>query len=478
MKKLKARSYSDFSKGTWANISESLAPDNSVKYNINLDSDKILGELVSRDGTTRVGNQLVSGAKCLGLHNFRDTVGSGSKLFSVFSDGVNSDIYDTVGGTKSLQDDTKDNKTRFLTYLDSCLRLNGTDAPKAWNGSAWVTTGGAFDLSNIPAGTKYAIEFKDRVIIAGRTDSPDRVDISGIANATSRTVSWTVDNRFFLAEQEDGGGAIQGLGKVPGYVLIFKRYSMKRYDLSSAYPEDMVNQGIPSQEAFVTAKGMGFFLNENGVWVTAGGDPKLISTNTVDGIIRSISSTDLENVHAGTDEVHVFFSIPSATIDGETHNNVVLKYNIFQNSWDIREYPTFLSFFTKYVDGSGKVSTVAGDSNGNVLKLDTGNSDNGDDIVWTVITQDDYFGFRLYRKGIPMMGVITENAYGKLLWRDKNRYDDWQDVGAINDEVSVFRDIDLRAVRYNFKLTGVTNSGAARIKSIEIPAGTNLYDNE
>lgn len=216
MKQLKQQVYRDWSKGTWQSIQSSLAPANSFKLGLNLDSDYELGSLMSRPGTTIIGSQLSDNYPCLGIHNFRDSVGSGSKLFAVFSDGTNNDIYDVVAETKSLEDDTKDLKTRFLTYLDSCLRLNGTDQPKAWNGSAWVTTAGTFDLDNLPQTAKYALEFKDRVYVAGMTADPDRVDYSGIANSTTRAVSWTDDNGFIIFEQEDGGGGITGLAKVPG----------------------------------------------------------------------------------------------------------------------------------------------------------------------------------------------------------------------------------------------------------------------
>ena len=305
MKILKSKSFTDFSKSTWQGVGFSLVPENSVNLGLNLDSDNELGPLVSRKGTTLI-NQLVDGQDILGLHNYRDSLGSNSKLFAVISDGTNVDIYDAVAGTKSLEDDSTPVseslspstsksvspstsvspsnspsrspsislsispskslsispsvsppqshspssspsaspstspsssispstspssgsyiglKTRFLTYLNSCLRLNGVDPPKAFNGSAWVTTGGVFDLSNLPPASKYAIEFKDRVYVSGNTNNPDRIDISGIADSNTRAVSWTSGNKFFLTEQEDGGGGITGLWKVPGYVIIGK----------------------------------------------------------------------------------------------------------------------------------------------------------------------------------------------------------------------------------------------------------------
>jgi hypothetical protein len=641
VKQLRAKSFADFSKACWQSIAEALAPENSVKLNLNLNSDDILGWLVSRLGSTIVGAQLVDAKPILGVHNFRDSVGSGSKLFAAVSDGTNTDIYDVVAGTKSLEDDTKDLKTRFLTYLDSCLRLNGTDAPRVWNGSSWLssisasfsnslvslstasftaaitdictsnshglvdaemiklttsgtlpaglsvgtiyyvkyidantfyiysdvnltqivditdtgsgthtwtkytttltsaghglingdivklsgtdlplgllentayyvvnkttdtfqvslTSGGtaknvgdvgsgtltlqrwdAFDLSNFPTGARAAIEFKDRVYAYLFADSPDKVVKSGIANSTTRAISWTVDNGFVIFEQEDGGGGITAGAKVPGYLLFWKKRTMKRFDGSSAYPEDMVNQGCPSQELVVVAAQTAFWINENGAWASQGGVPKKISSYTVDSIIKSCSYANLLLGAAGTDEEHIWWSLPSVTMNGETYTNVVLKYNILQNTFDVRQYPTLHKVYTKYVDSDGEVFTVFGDDDGSVLKIDTGNTDNGTPINWAMETQDITFGFRVFDKSVSQIAVVTENvSKASFMWRKTSSAKDWKPVGNgnIDKEVKMFNSLDLRAIRYNFKLSDTANSGQSIIKALEFPEGIKVFD--
>lgn len=483
-KYLKSKSHSDWSKGVYQDVGESLSPENSCKLNLNLDSDKIFGELIVRPGTTIIGSQIIDNKPILGLHNFRDTVGSGSKLFAVVSDGTNNDIYDVLTGAKSLENDTKDLKTRFLTFLDSCLRLNGTDAPKAFNGTSWITTGGAFDLANMPTLAKYALEFKDRVYLSGFSDNPDIVRISGIANATTRTISWTVDNRFITLEQEDGGGGITAMAKVPGYVLFWKKRTMKRYDGSSAFPEDMVNQGAPSQEAVVVSAQTAWWVNENGAWASQGGTPKKISTHTVDSLIKSISATNLLNVAGGTDDdEHVYWSFSSVEINGETYTNIVLKYNILQNTWDIRKYPTLHRVYTKYVDSNGDDFLIFGDDDGTIQKLNIGVSDNGTSIFWALETQDLTFGYRMFIKSISRIGFITENvSNGIVKWRNTSRPEDWKQIGSIKKELEVFDKLDLRGTRYNFKISGSTNTGPSdnskqtKIKSIEFPEGIAVFE--
>jgi len=297
------------------------------------------------------------------------------------------------------------------------------------------------------------------------------VDISGIASSTARTVSWTVGNKFMLVEQEDGGGKITCLTKVPGYVLIFKKRTLKRYDGSSAYPEDMVNQGAPSNEAVVISKGLCWWVNENGAWATQGGEPQKISTFMVDEIIKSCSAANLENVAAGTDEEHIFWSFPSVTVDDVTYTNVVLKYNIAQNTWDARQYPTNHRVYAKYVDSSGAVFLVFGDNDGFVKKLDVGYTDSGKAIPYSIETQDLDFGLRMFQKEINQMGVITENvSKGSLLWRNRHRPEDWQPVGKISEEVQPFKS-KLRGNYFNFKVQESTNSGSAIIHGFEFPSG-------
>lgn len=484
MKPLKKKSYRDFSKGNWVSAQNVLAPENSSRLALNLDTDKELGSLVTRDGTTLVGSQLVSGKNICGLHNFRYSATDGlDKIFASVPDSSdgNNDIYDVIAGTKSLEDDTVNIKTRFLTYLDSCLRINGTDNPKAWNSSSWVTTGGTFDLSNMPNGAKYAVEFKDRVYVAGMSATPDRVDYSTIANSVARTVSWTDDGAGFIVfEQEDGGGGITGLSKVPGYVLVFKKRTLKRYDGASAYPEDMTNQGAPSQEAITTCQGMCFWVNENGAWVTSGGIPKKISSYTVDDIIKSSSMANLELVSAGEDGEHVFWSFPSVTIYGSTYSNVVLKYNILLNTWDIRQYSPLIKVFARYSDvNDNEMHTIIGDNDGNVQKLDYGDTDNTVAISYAHEPQDWDFGLRMHKKRINRMAVLTENvSKGTLMWRNTHNEGDWKVVGTISEEVQEFDGLNLTGNFFNFKIAETVKTGQAKILGFEFPdGGVVIYDN-
>jgi len=390
------------------------------------------------------------------------------RLFAVLSDGSNNDIYDVFTGQKSLEDDTKNRRTRFLTYLDSCLRINGVDAAKAWDGSDWITTAGTFDLANIPANVNLAIEWKDRVYVAGVASAPDKLFYSGIANEAARTVSWTVDNGYIMIEQEDGGGGITALAKCPGYLLIFKRRSLKRWDGSSTFPDDMVRQGTPTQECVCYSRGMVVWLNEEGIWATVGGMPKQLSDLRVDDFIKAIS--DFNNVQSQATENNIFFFIGTVTVDNITYPNVMLKYNIDYQNWDIRSYSSQIMAMAQYVDSEEKLQIIAGDDDGNVGQFETGNDDFGTAISWTVETQDYEFSSRAKKKDITQMIVHTNGVKtGTVFYRkDSLAEKDFQPLASIQEAVtSIRKPIDGRW--FNFKVADSSTNGQAEFLGFEFP---------
>jgi len=433
-----------------------------------------------------VGTQTLSSATCLGLHYFRDTVGSGHKLFGVFSDGTNNDIYDMLDGSKSLQDDTKNLKTRFCTFLDSTVRVNGTDACKSWNGSAWVTSGGAFDEADMPKGS-VVIEWKDRVYTAGVSSAPDILYYSTVADPDARTVSWTVtandpDSAGQIEiEQEDGGGNIMALEKVPGYLLIFKERSLKRWNGNSTHPEDLINVGAPSQEAVCRGRGMVFVANQQGFWVTDGGYPKRIS-KAIQDMWDQIPVANLSSIATHSDDVYVYVYVGDITVGDNDYTNVLFRFNIDSQSWDIFSYYDDFTVFAWYISSSEKV-IVAGNKNGESIQINTGNTDYASTvqpITYALETQDIEFGSRRKIKEVSNVTVFTQNVRtGQLLYReDSDRDKDWKSIRSITHDVEEVQDFRGNGHWLNFKITGVTDTGQVKIQGMEFPEmSINITDN-
>lgn len=485
--KLDPQFFSDFSGGQVNNLNEKLAPKNTLSLALNVDCDEELGSAVSRLGTSIVGTQMVDGNTVLGLHYFRDSVGSGHKLFGAInaSGGATSVIYDVndVAGGAVVSGLTASLKMRFLTYLDSCLAINGTDAERAWNGSSWVTTGGAFDLANMPAG-KYPIELFDRVYVAGVSTAPDRLYYSSLP--VSGAVAWAAASGGGNVdiEPEDGGGGITGLGKVPGYTLIFKERSLHRFNFDSAFPESLINIGTPSHESIVNTAGICAFFSASsetakGFYITDGGQPVPISHDTVNGIkkfIDAIPQSYESSVSGIGNGRHIFWSIGDVTVDGRTFSNVVLKYSIWTKQWTMRTYPSEFKVFATYVSSSKNV-LIGGDDDGQAIQLDVASTytdyPSTTPIQWEIRTQKDKFGFNQIKEISDKIIVDSVGANGALvkLEADPDLNFVQSNTGEITKPITDIKiNKSIKGNHFFVTIQGNQTGGRATIKEIELPS--------
>lgn len=369
--------YKDFSSGMTSNVSENLLPKNSAKVIHNMDADTYIGALTTRPGSSIVGDPLVADKSILGLHHHNPAQGTAKLLASIDdASDINADIYDVTAGTKSLEDDTKSLDTFFLTYLGETLRLNGTDAPKAWNGTSWITTGGAFDLGDMPTGHKIAAEFLSRVYLAGKTSAPNRIEYTDVPD--SGAVVWNTTVDYIDIEPEDNGGEIKALKKVPNFLLILKERSMQRWNFYNAFPEQLIDIGTPSTKSVVQGHGLAAFFSASsddttGFYVTNGGRPVPIShdrVRTIEDFVDAIDSSNYSSIAGwGTDRVFGW-SVGDITVNGVTYNNAVLRYNRVLDQWTIRTYPYKFTCFSTYTS-SGTTKVVGGTDKGYVIQLDT-----------------------------------------------------------------------------------------------------------
>ena len=486
----------NFSQGTARSIQNSVATAGSYRLALNMDSDTELGSLVIRPGITQEGTQRSAGYDCYGIGSFAktqltetqillesgssilledgtsllNTEEAGKKLFGVFATASDNTIFDMLGGTDDLTGDTKGARTRFCSYLDSIVRVNGVDAPKSYAGT-WITTGGAFDLANMPT-FNTVIEWKDRVY--GALVNSDKLSYSAIANPSTRTISWTdttptSGTGYIMISQEDGGGGIQALEKVPGYLLIFKSRTMKRWDGSSVYPEDLVNQGVYSQECVTRSRENAYFINQKGIWVTNGGYPVRIS-RPVQDFIDAITNWDA--VSCAADDIHVFFSIGDIAIGNDIYNNCVLKYNIEDKTFDIRTYYQTIDAMAQYTDSIGANHIAIGDNNGKTYYLNRGISDDGKAINWTVETHQMDWGRRGNIKIVQQMFVYTENiSSGTVLWRNSGYPYDYKLFGIIDSEFCELNNPQdtVKGNYLAFKFTGNTKTEQVKFLGFEFP---------
>lgn len=465
-KRLPKQVFRNSSRGLVQPVSHLLAPADSVYFSQNLEYDTKIGVAKIRTGTARVGDQIVDNAEVVGVHQFITTAGTAILLAAVndAATPTNSDIYSLTGSTwtKRKENLTKDIKTRFLTYLDTVVVYNGTDAATcSVNGTAWAAATGNLDGANLPLGD-VAIEWNDRIYVSGVSGEKHRLYYS--STPTAGVISWTSGNGYLDIEPEDGGGDITALAKVPGYLLIFKERSLKRWNGSSTFPDDLFKVGAASMEAVCLGKGAAYFFSADGkgIYATAGSYPALIST-PVKNLIDAIPSSYYTSVSSHSDGTDVRFSIGDITLDGLTYNNVVLKYNIETQTWSAHSYGTEAKVWTTYKTG-GATYTIFGDDDGEIVTLEAGTTDGAVPIEFTYQTHELEFSDTIQE----ITRLVVHTRYGKdskVLARIDNG--DWKEIGSVKNDNQLIN-CSLRGTRFEIRISGSNKAGDVEVHGLTL----------
>jgi len=433
--KLANQQLRDVSEGLIQKVDMSILPVNSVCMAVNLVFDDILGRAVLRKDRTQLGAQITDNKNCLGLYQHITTAGVKVPLavFNAVGDATAVlSKYTTNAWSNAKTGLTKDLKMRFETLLDTTVAVNGADAISSADGASWVTTGGNLDVGNMPKGTMVR-EWQDKIFTAGVSGDLDRVYFS--STPTGGAVSWTAGNGYIDVEPEEGTGGITGLNKVPGYLLIFKERSLKRWDGSSTYPESLITIGAPSQEAIVQTKQSCYYFNKRGIYETTGGYPRKISRR-IQEIIDAIPASYYSSVSGWGDGERVYFSIGDITWRDLNLNNVVIMYSIDSQIWSVLTFPTEIKRWSNFVDANGDEIIMAGDNDGNVWQVF--NTEAATDIDWLIQYQVQEFGSRGRTKSIAKIVTFTEHVRnGKLSIRinENGSFEPYGKNPAISREV-------------------------------------------
>lgn len=478
MARIPPQFYKSCAAGMVTNVNKNLIPQDSVALGLNVDFDEELGSMVTRLGTGIVGAQLVDNMSILGLHDFRDANGSNHALLAAINaaGGATSVVYKV--GTGTIRTGlTASKKMRFVSFLDSVLMINGADAEASYDGTTVITTGGAFDLANVPGSNtcELVIEWLDRIYIAGDSTEPDRLYYS--STPSGGAVSWTSGNGYIDVEPEDGGGSITALGKVPGFLLIFKERSLKRWNFDSAFPETLVQVGTPSQESVVNASGLCAFFSASsksarGFYITNGERPIPISHDRVRNIkkwIDAIPQASEANIAGWGDARAFWWSIGDVTVDGRIYNNVVVRWNRILDQWSVRTYPSQFTVFASYVT-SGVNTTVAGDDDGQVIQIDkdsTYTDYSGQLINYEVIYQEEDFGFNQKKVLAERIVVNSRGMRGASVFVESDGVR--KIVGSIDDRVSDVSVDSQKANVFQMGISGTVAGARGTLKEVEMP---------
>ena len=455
----------DLSAGNIQKVSSDIIVQNSVPFSMNLLFDRVLGEAESRKGTAIVGSQLSAGNPALGLFQHLDSTFADSKLFAVFG----TSIYDVIAGSASATGLTASADANFTTFLNTTLMLNGAEARAYSSGGGWVASGGNLNVDGIPASAKFPIEFKDRMYAS----VTDRIYYTNVV--TAGTVSWSATGSGSLqAEQEDGGGTIQAVNKVPGYLMIYKQRSTKRWNFDTSFPEDLINIGTQSHKSVVRARGRNFFFyGPNGFYETKGDYPIRIS-RPVQRFIEGMASSFYAEVNGWSDNENVYWSIGDVTIDWdrgftETYANVVLRYTIDTQQWAPMQYAHEFRALNQYISGSDTV-IVGGDTDGQVLQINTGNSDYGGVAIKYLLQSPEFdFRNREYHKTISeKIFVHSDRTIGAQL-QVRLDYGDWKQIGNLKDVVTEVQIQPLKARIFEFRVVDSISGEQVKLRGLDFP---------
>lgn len=448
----------DFSSGVYddESVADSLMPPNACRHGVNVQFNVPRGAVSQRLGTTVLGDQAgVSGSDILGIHNFRSPTSANNKLIIA----TNSVIRYLNGSTWTniVTGLTSGLKTRFITYLNRVALMNGTDGIRSWDGTAgaWLTTGGPLDVADWPV-TKLAVLLNGRILALGDSTNPSQIYESSLQSAG--TLSWDSGNRNTQIFPNDGNGDLTSAVSNGRVAILFKERAQYRYDGNSV--QYIAPIGTTSHESVMTDdEGVTYFFgqgaNSVGFYATTGGYPKKIS-RPIQKWVEAISASFYDDVAGYTDGTSVYWSIGSVTIDGTTYTNASVVYNLSDRTWECRSHADRFLVYSQYINGSSELTIVGGDTDGYIQTMDSGNTDNGTNIVSEFETGPLFFTGRGRQKAIPEIIAHCSDIQNMSIHARVDGI--LNPVGGVTDKNTRFQNLDLRGRKFNMKMT-CSNSG-------------------
>ena len=474
-KGLKPAMFKDITIGliTEGSVSEDKMPANALTESLNFHFDR-LGSATLRKGTTLLGNAL--GNSCLGLYEFRDS-GSGSNNQVMQVNGTV--LYYLSAGTWTSKRTglTASAKARFTTFLDFVWMVNGVDATAIWDGNpsdSFVTNGNA---SGAPIGA-FIENYRSRVWIAGNPTYPDRLYFSSLPSAvTTPIVTWNTDvsTGNWIDISPSDGENITCIKRTMLSLLVFKNNHIYRvYSISETEPDPKINLGTYSAESVVETKDGIYFHHPIGFYkynyLRHGSVQEL--SKPIQDIVDNITAANYSKIAGWTDGDHIYWSVGSVTIRGVTFNNLVVRYTVSSKAWTHYTYPNQMLFSSSYNDGSTLYKLV-GDSTGNILKMNTGKTDNGTPIAYSAVHHwENFDGLLSTQKTISALLVAHDGGTGSNVSYQiaGDVANDWtKSIGQLKQFDTGFKSFIIKATKMRVRLSGQSSGEPFVYKGFEVP---------
>ena len=425
-----------------ATVDEGLAPQDTVQYLQNLNCDRI-GALQLRKGLTLLGSQISSGNAILGMANYRDNAGATYRMLAK----VNTEVYAYNGTSWSSVRSglTSNSKASFTNFIDLIYMVNGNgnEALQTYNG----TTFGVSNVGSLPNGD-FVENFRSRIWVAD--NSTDKLYYSNVVS-TSQTIT---GGASYIQISPQDGEKITGLKRNPDALLVFKQNHIYRVlSINSADPDPAILLGTYSNDSIVEGKDGIYYHHPTGFYKYPQTD---ISRPIID-IIQAIPRSYYENVVGWFNDNSYYWSIGDITLEGVSLTNIVCRWTVSTQVWTVYSYGSEIRSAGLYDDGTNLFPLV-GDNDGNVLKFNSGTTDNGSPIHYDLITHWYYFtSTKSTVKTISEIGTLHENAQGASLsyQLDTDQQSKWRPIGQITKDLYQVNKLNaVSFTRIRFRLSG------------------------
>ncbi len=293
----------------------------------------------------------------------------------------NSQLLRAVGGT--IQRDNGGAWTTIGTlsdaYVDTAnfevdgapalILVNGVDAPRFWNGSTLGTLGGT------PPVGSYITADPSRVFIA-------KGDVLYFCKFQDPEDWSAAENSGEVQYYTFAGGDITALYGYKDIKYLFKRDSMAGLYGVSYYDYKIVeisnSIGCVSNRTVQEVNGRLLFLGQNDVYQFTQGNPVAIG-GKIRAYLNRINQSQIAKCNAFTDEHRYYLNL---VIDGATEPNIRLVFDTRYNIWRVCALGESFRAGVQFNN-----VLYVGNAAGQTYKVNTGTTDDGAAIPWSVTSK-------------------------------------------------------------------------------------------
>lgn len=279
--------------------------------------------------------------------------------------------YDNAGTWTNITATIADADWDATNFNDKLILVNGTNISK-WDGSAWAALGGS-----PPAGAKYITNDNIRVWMA----VGDTLHWSAYQNEED----WTsTENSGLVQYYTPNGGAITALREFYGDKWVWKRNSMAVIKGTDFYNYALISVsndiGCVSYKTVLEVGDTMYWLGENDVYGHQGGKPFAVG-ESIREYLRQINAAHLGKCCAITDGIRYYLCLVTGTA---TEPNVRLMFDPRYGIWHVSHITGTEQY--RY-SAQFKNVTYVGDAAGQTWVFNSGLTDNGNAIPWSVTTK-------------------------------------------------------------------------------------------